>query len=106
GENLLTDKQRARLDSVFAIEEHVEVEATWRIYQRMIAAYREVDKAKGKQMMQALIDSVTSGVPAELIEVRRLEQLRGSALGFRNLADCIAYAGVRISDGMSPSGLC
>ena len=36
----------------------------------------------------------------------RLEHLRGSALGFRNLTHYIAYADFRISDGMSPSGLC
>jgi len=31
----------------------------------------------------------------------RLEHLRGSALGFRNLTNYIAYANFRISDGMS-----
>ncbi|MGO1316630.1 MAG: ISL3 family transposase [Cellulomonadaceae bacterium] len=122
GASLLTDKQHARLDAVFAIEEHVEVEATWGVYQRMVAAYREPDKQKGKIMMQAVIDSVTTGVPAALVEIRRLgrtlkqraadvlaffdrpgtsngpteaingrlEHLRGSALGFRNLTNYIA----------------
>ena len=41
GADLLTDKQAARLTALFAVDEHVEVEATWGIYQRMIAAYRE-----------------------------------------------------------------
>ena len=36
----------------------------------------------------------------------RPEHLRGSALGFRNLTNYIAYAEFRISDGMSTSGLC
>ena len=40
GEDLLTDKQRDRLTTLFAVDAHVEVEATWGIYQRMIAAYR------------------------------------------------------------------
>jgi hypothetical protein len=40
GADLLTDKQAARLTALFAIDEHVEVEATWGIYQWMIAAYR------------------------------------------------------------------
>ena len=40
GADLLTDKQAARLTALFAIDEHVEVEATWGIYQRIIAAYR------------------------------------------------------------------
>jgi hypothetical protein len=66
----LTEKQRARLEALFAVSEHVEVEATWGIYQRMIAAYREPDKQNGKAMMQAVIDSVASGVPATLTEIR------------------------------------
>ena len=72
GDKLLTDRQRIRLEALFATDEHVEVEATWGIYQRMIAAYRELDKTKGKQMMQAVIDAVTTGVPAALVEIRRL----------------------------------
>ena len=122
GASLLTEKQKIRLDAVFAIEEHVEVEATWGIYQRIVAAYREPDKTKAKQMMRAVIDAVSSGVPAALVEIRRLgrtlkqravdilaffdrpgtsngpteaingrlEHLRGSALGFRNLTHYIA----------------
>jgi transposase len=122
GADLLTDKQNDRLADLFATDEHVEVEATWGIYQRMIAAYREPDKKKGRELMAKLIDSVTHGVPAELSEVitlgrtlkkragdvlayfdrpgtsngpteainGRLEHLRGSALGFRNLTNYIA----------------
>jgi len=37
GAGLLTDKQAERLSTLFADDEHVEVEATWGIYQRMIA---------------------------------------------------------------------
>jgi transposase len=37
GAALLTEKQHARLEALFAVSEHVEVEATWGIYQRMIA---------------------------------------------------------------------
>ena len=33
GEDLLTDKQRDRLTTLFAVDAHVEVEATWGIYQ-------------------------------------------------------------------------
>ena len=102
---------------MFASEEHVEVEATWGIYQRIVAAYREPDKKKAKAMMQEVIAAISSGVPAALVEVRklgrtmkqragailaffdrpgteaingRLEPLRGSALGFRNLTHYIA----------------
>ncbi len=33
---------------LFATDDHVEVEATWGIYQRMIAAYREPDRTQGR----------------------------------------------------------
>jgi transposase len=49
GTDLLTDKQKQRLDDLFGADEHVEVEATWAVYQRMIAAYREPDRVKGRQ---------------------------------------------------------
>ncbi|TYC97145.1 ISL3 family transposase [Arthrobacter echini] len=122
GADLLTDKQQARLLAVFEGEDHVEVEATWGIYQRIVAAYREPNKKKGKELMKAVIDAVITGVPAALVEIRRLgrtmkqraadvlaffdrpgtsngpteaingrlEHLRGSALGFRNLTHYIA----------------
>ena len=122
GDGLLTDKQKDRLAALFKVEEHVEVEATWGIYQRMITAYREPDRTRGRELMQAVIDSVSTGVPAALTELRRLgrtlkqraadvlayfdrpgtsngpteavngrlEHLRGSALGFRNLTNYIA----------------
>jgi transposase len=107
---------------LFGVEDHVQVEATWGIYQRMISAYRDPDRTKGQQLMTALIESLRTGVPAALTELRtlgrtlkkraedvlayfdrpgtsngpteamngRLEHLRGSALGFRNLTNYIA----------------
>jgi transposase len=122
GAGLLTDKQKDRLHALFADDQHAEVEATWGIYQRMIAAYREEDRRRGRQLMVTLIASVSSGVPRALSEVitlgrtlkkraadvlayfdrpgtsngpteainGRLEHLRGSALGFRNLTNYIA----------------
>ena len=122
GHDLLTDRQRQRLTALFGVEDHVQVEATWGIYQCMIGAYREPDRSRGKQLMTKLIESVTAGVPTPLIELRtlgrtltkraedvlayfdrpgtsngpteamngRLEHLRGSALGFRNLTNYIA----------------
>jgi transposase len=85
----------------------------------MITAYREPDRTKGRELMQTVIDSLSTGVPAALTELitlgrtlkkraadvlayfdrpgtsngpteainGRLEHLRGSALGFRNLTD-------------------
>jgi transposase len=122
GADLLTDRQIDRLAALFADEQHVEVEATWGIYQRMIAAYRHPDRRHGRQLMVGLIESLSTGVPKALVEVTklgrtlrkraddvlayfdrpgtsngpteaingRLEHLRGSALGFRNLTNYIA----------------
>src|SRR5690606_19816750 len=86
GADLLTDRQRERIEALFATDEHVEVEATWGIYQRMIGAYREPDRAKGRQLMAALIESLSHGVPAALSEVITL----GRTLK-RRAADVLAY---------------
>jgi transposase len=120
GADLLNDKQTQRLDALFAADDHVQVEATWGVYQQMIAAYRESDRTKGRCLMTKLIDSVSQGVPDVLTEIitlgrtlkkqdilayfdrpgtsngpteainGRLEHLRGFALGFRNLTNYMA----------------
>jgi len=122
GIDLLTDTQHARLSALFGRDEHVQVEASWRIYQQMIGAYRQPDRARGHRLMSTLIQALSTGVPSELIELTtlgrtlkrraadvlayftrpgtsngpteaingRLEHLRGSALGFRNLTNYIA----------------
>ena len=122
GHALLTDKQKTRLEQLFADDDHAAVEVTWAAYQQMITAYRDADPARGRDIMTKLIASLTSGVPAGLVELRklgrtlkqraadvlayferpgtsngpteaingRLEHLRGSALGFRNLTNYIA----------------
>ena len=138
GEALLTDRQRTRLEALFADDDHVAVEATWGVYQNIVTAYRDPDPKKGREALQKVINAISRGVPAALVELRklgstlkrragdvlayfdhprtsngpteaingRLEHLRGSALGFRNLTNYIAYAEFRISAGMSTSGLC
>ena len=107
---------------LFADDAHVDVETTWGVYQAMIAAYREPDRRHARQLMAAVINSLNSGVPKQLVELARLgrtlkrravdvlayferphtsngpteaingrlEHLRGSALGFRNLTNYIA----------------
>ena len=118
---LLSTRQQSRLTSVFADDHHVAVVVTWSVYQRIIAAYSQPDRRRGKSMMTALINSLRRGVPAGLEELSqlgrtlwrrradvlaffdhhtsngpteaingRLEHLRGSALGFRNLTNYIA----------------
>jgi transposase len=66
GIDLLTDKQQQRLQTLFADDNHVQVEATWGIYQRMITAYREPDRTQGRQLMVKLIDDLSHGVPKPL----------------------------------------
>lgn len=38
----------AQLNALFDGGDHVQVEATWGVYQRMITAYREPDRARGR----------------------------------------------------------
>jgi transposase len=124
GTDLLTDRQRARLAAVFADDAHVEVEATWGIYQRIVAAYRDLDRRAGRAQLEQTITAISRDVPAVLTELitlgrtlrrraadvlayfdrprtsngpteainGRLEHLRGTALGFRNLTNYIARA--------------
>lgn len=119
GVSLLTDRQHARLASVFTADEHAAVEATWGTYQRIVSAYRQPDRRAGKTDLTAVIKTISHGVPAGLPELSRLgrtlkqraadvlayfdrpgtsngpteaingrlEHLRGTALGFRNLTN-------------------
>ena len=41
GTDILTDTSQARLDALFACPNHADVHTTWRIYQDLLAAYRE-----------------------------------------------------------------
>ena len=86
GTGLLTDKQHRRLEALFGRDEHVEVEATWAVYQAMIAAYREPDRSRGRELMRILIKSLSHGVPAALTEVITL----GRTLA-RRAGDILAY---------------
>lgn len=126
GYGLLSDKRKDWLWLLFNEHEKADaytpLEATWRIYQKLIAAYRHKNRKVGRRMVEEVIAACASGVPAGLVEIRklgrtlkhraadvvaffdhegssngpteaingRLEHLRGSALGFRNLAHYIA----------------
>ena len=124
GADLLTEPQARRLEKVFTSDDHVEVEATWSVYQKIVAAYRHPSKKDGKQLLQEVIASLRRGIPAKLTELKklgrtlnkragdilayferpgtsngpteaingRLEHLRGTALGFRNLTNYITRA--------------
>ncbi len=86
GTDLLTDKQRQRLNAVFADEAHVEVEATWAVYQRVVTAYRHPDRAAAKASLTKTIDSLSRGVPTALRELITL----GRTLK-RRAVDVLAY---------------
>ena len=49
GADLLTDRQKTRLEGPVRGRRACQVEATWGIYQRMIAAYRDPNKAQGSE---------------------------------------------------------
>lgn len=129
--DLFTEKQQDRLKALFAVDTHVEVEVTWSIYQRMIAAYRYADRRQGRALMVKLINSISSGVPKLLTEIITLgrtlknqsvdvlgtgpgtsngptetingclEHLCGSALRLRNLTNYIARSLLK-TDGFRP----
>ena len=122
GEAFLTQKQHERLDAVFADPAHADVWRAWRVYQQVVAAYREKFSGNGRRRLRELIDVVKATTPAWFVELRklgytldrrrqdilayfdhprtsngpteaingRLEHLRGSALGFRNLMNYFA----------------
>lgn len=122
GSKFLTERQSERLSTLFSSEKHAAVEATWEIYQAMIAAYREADRVRARTMMEKVIAALSAKAPDALVELGklgrtlakraddvlaffdrpgtsngpteaingRLEHLRGSALGFRNLPNYIA----------------
>ena len=122
---LLTPRQQHQLADLFASDCYVALEVTWSVYQNIIDAYRDPNKIRGKALMQAEINTLTSTrVPRSLTEFitlgrtlkrragdilayfdhphtsngpteainGRLEHLRGSALGFRNLTNYITRA--------------
>ena len=91
---LLTDRQRTRLEAVFAAEEHIAVEVTWTIYQQIIAAYAHPDRARGKRLLTEVIDRLRSGLPAGLEELATL----GRTLQ-RRRDDVLAYFSHRASNG-------
>lgn len=69
---LLSTHQYARLSAVFDIEEHLAVKVAWLIYQKIIAAYADPNRRRGKKAMTRLIDSIRRGVPAGLEEIAQL----------------------------------
>ena len=84
---LLTERQQHQLLDLFASQEHVALEVTWSAYQNIIDAYRAPNRATGKALMQAEINTLTSTrVPRGLTELITL----GRTLK-RRATDILAY---------------
>lgn len=124
GKDYLTERQQTRLATVFANPDHAPVQATYDIYQQIVAAYRNPNRKQAKKRLRKLIDAISHGIPNTLTELQtlgrtmkrraadilayfdhlgtsngpteaingRIEHLRGTALGFRNLTHYIARA--------------
>jgi transposase len=91
---LLSSRQRTRLEAVFADDAHLAVQVTWSVYQRIIAAYAQPDRRRGKTMMTAIIDSLRRGVPTVLEEIAQL----GRTL-WRRHTDILAFFDHQTSNG-------
>ncbi|WP_415394476.1 ISL3 family transposase [Rhodococcus globerulus] len=91
---LRTDKQKARLEAVFADEQHIDVEVTEHIYQDLVAAYADPSKRAGKLAMFKMLKRLKSGVPTELAELAQL----GRSL-WKRRKEILAYFDTGASNG-------
>jgi hypothetical protein len=73
---LLSARQHDRLTSVLDADEHIAVQVAYVIYQKIIAAYADANRRRGKRAMTPLIDSIRRGVPAGLEEIAQLGRTR------------------------------
>ncbi len=72
GAGLVTDRGWERLEQLFADDRHAPVEIMWGVHQKIMAPYRAKTPAEGKQLMSKVIDSLTTGVPEALEELKSL----------------------------------
>ncbi|MGW4579033.1 ISL3 family transposase [Rhodococcus aetherivorans] len=93
-QELLTGRQRRRLEAVFAEDRHLPFAVTWRVYQDVIDAYADHDRRRGKTKLTRVIDTIRTGVPDGLDELAQL----GRTL-HRRRADVLAYFEYRASNG-------
>ncbi len=86
---LLIPRQQHQLADLFASDCHVALEVTWSAYQNIIDAYRDPNKIRGRALMQAEINTLTSmRVPRGLSELtalgRTLKRRAGDILAYFN----------------------
>jgi transposase len=91
---LLSQRQYHRLTSVLDAEEYLAVKVAHVIYQKIIAAYADPDRRRGKHAMTRLIDSIRRGVPPGLEEIAQL----GRTL-WRRRDDILAFFDHHASNG-------
>lgn len=60
---LISARRKATLEAVFADENHLAVELCWSFYRRIIAAYAQPDRRRGKALMGAVIDALRQRRP-------------------------------------------
>ena len=91
---LLSARQYNRLTSVLDADEHIAVKVAYVIYQKIIAAYADSNRRRGKHVMTRLIDSIRRGVPVGLEEIAQL----GRTL-WRRRGDILAFFDHHVSNG-------
>jgi transposase len=91
---LLSVRQYHRLTSVLDADEHIPVKTAYVIYQKIIAAYADPNRRRGKRVLAAVIDSIRRGVPAGLEEIAQL----GRTL-WRRRHDILAFFDHHASNG-------
>jgi transposase len=91
---LLSTRQYTRLTEVLDIDEHIAVKVAHVIYQKIIAAYADPSRQRGKKAMTRLIESIRRGVPTGLEEIAQL----GRTL-WRRRHDILAFFDHHASNG-------
>jgi len=84
GEENLTDRQRARLETAFtAHEEHLEVELAWRCAQQVRSCYHQDTPTAGRAVAEKVLASFISCPVREVARLgRTLKQWRSEFLGY------------------------
>lgn len=82
-----TDKQVAKLETLFTTKAHEPVHLVWSVYQKMVDAYRQPEAKVGRWAMEQLIKGIGTKVPRELPELKKL----GGTLR-RRKSDILAYS--------------
>ena len=86
GLDLATEKQKDKLETLFATKTHEQVQLVWSVYQKMVDAYRQLKPEIGRWAMEQLIKDIGTKVPKGLPELKKL----GGTLR-RRKADILAY---------------